>query len=155
MQYIPKLPVISRSVAMVLLILLVAGCSTTRKSVRSPEARLMESYNKWRGTPYRLGGNSLSGVDCSAFVQIVMRDQFGVQLPRTTDQQLRTGQRVRKNRLRTGDLIYFRTSRTTLHVGIMLDKQRFIHASTSSGVMISSINERYWNRRYIGGRRVI
>lgn len=155
MQYKPKLPDISRSVAMVLLIILVAGCSSTRKSTRSPEARLMESYNKWKGTPYRLGGNSLSGVDCSAFVQIVMRDQFGVQLPRTTDQQLRTGQRVRKNRLRTGDLIYFRTSRTTLHVGIMVDRQRFMHASTSSGVMISSINERYWSRRYIGGRRVI
>jgi murein DD-endopeptidase / murein LD-carboxypeptidase len=155
MLQLPKLPEYSRSVAVVMLVLFVAGCTSTRKSTKSPEARLMESYNTWKGTPYRLGGNSLSGVDCSAFVQIVMRDQFGVQLPRTTDQQLRTGRRVRKNSLRTGDLIYFRTSRTTLHVGIMLDKNRFMHASTSSGVMISSLNERYWNRRYIGGRRVI
>lgn len=138
----------------VLLMVFLAGCSSSRRIAISPETRLMQSYDQWKGTPYRLGGMTRSGVDCSAFVQIVMRDQFRIDLPRTTDQQMRTGRRVRRGSLNVGDLVFFRTGRSTLHVGIMLDRNRFMHASTSQGVMISSLNERYWSQRYIRGRRL-
>jgi cell wall-associated NlpC family hydrolase len=138
----------------VLLMIFIVGCSSSRRVAISPEARLMQSYEQWKGTPYRLGGTTRSGVDCSAFVQIVMRDQFRIDLPRTTDQQLRTGRRVRRGSLNVGDLVFFRTGRSTLHVGIMLDRNRFMHASTSQGVMISSLNERYWSQRFIRGRRL-
>ncbi len=84
-----------------------------------------------------------------------MRDQFGIKLPRTTEEQLRFGKRVRMNRMRVGDLVFFRTGRKTLHVGIMVDNIQFMHASTSQGVMVSSLREDYWRRRFIRGNRVI
>jgi cell wall-associated NlpC family hydrolase len=135
--------------------LLLGACSGTRKSARSPEARLMQAFEQWKGTPYVLGGSSRSGVDCSAFVQIVMRQQLGVDVPRTTREQMNTGSRVRRSRLKTGDLVFFQTGRNTFHVGIMLDGHRFLHASTSQGPMISSLSENYWSRRYLRSRRVM
>lgn len=148
-------PTLFRLLSLTLLLVFIASCGSSRRAARSPEARLMASYEQWKGTPYRLGGTTRAGVDCSAFVQIVMRDQFRVTLPRTTDLQMNAGNRVRRRSLRTGDLVFFRTGRTTLHVGIMLDNKRFMHASTSRGVMISSLDEQYWSRRYLRGRRVI
>lgn len=139
----------------VLLASIFAGCAASRVSQNPVQSKLQESYNQWKGTPYRIGGMTQSGVDCSAFVLIVMRDQFGVRLPRTTEEQLRFGQRVRMNRMRVGDLVFFRTSGKTLHVGIMVDNVQFMHASTSQGVMVSSLNEVYWRRRYIRSNRVI
>jgi cell wall-associated NlpC family hydrolase len=144
-----------RLLVLLMVLVIVSSCAGPRQSARSPQAKLMESYEQWKGTPYRLGGTTRSGVDCSAFVQIVMRQQFRVDLPRTTEQQLTVGSRVRKSSLRTGDLVFFQTGRRTLHVGIMLDNNRFMHASTSSGVMISSLNERYWSSRYLRARRVM
>ncbi|MCC5926642.1 MAG: C40 family peptidase [Bacteroidetes bacterium] len=143
-----------------ILVILVAavileGCSSTRKAMRSPEARLMEMHDRWQGVPYVLGGTTRNGVDCSAFVMIVMREQFGINLPRTTREQMRVGVRVRQSRLRVGDLVFFQTGRSTFHVGIMLDNKRFLHASTSRGPMISSLDERYWSQRYLRARRVM
>lgn len=136
-------------------LLILEGCSSTRKASRSPEARLMEMHDRWQGVPYVLGGTSRSGVDCSAFVMIVMREQFGINLPRTTREQMQVGVNVRRSRLRVGDLVFFQTGRTTFHVGIMLDNKRFLHASTSRGPMISSLDERYWSQRYLRARRVM
>ncbi|KPP96093.1 MAG: lipoprotein Spr [Bacteroidetes bacterium HLUCCA01] len=144
-----------RTVAVMLLLVLIGSCASSRKSARSVESRLMEMHDRWQGTPYVLGGTSRSGVDCSAFVMIVMREQFGINLPRTTREQMRTGTRVRKSRLRAGDMVFFRTGRNTYHVGIMLDGDRFLHASTSRGPMVSRLDERYWSRRYLRSRRIM
>lgn len=134
---------------------LLSGCAASRVSQNPVQSRLQESYNQWKGTPYLLGGMTQSGVDCSAFVLIVMRDKFGVRMPRTTEQQLKYGKRVRMNRMRVGDLVFFRTGRKTLHVGIMVDNLQFMHASTSQGVMVSSLREEYWRKRFIRGNRVL
>lgn len=134
---------------------LLSGCAASRVNQNPVQSKLQQSYNQWKGTPYRLGGMTQSGVDCSAFVLIVMRDQFGVKLPRSTEEQLRFGKQVRMNRMRVGDLVFFRTSGKTLHVGIMVDNVQFMHASTSQGVMVSSLREDYWRRRYIRSNRVI
>lgn len=141
--------------ALVIVSSLFSGCAASRTVQNPVQSRLQDSYNQWKGTPYRIGGMTQSGVDCSAFVLIVMRDQFGVRLPRTTEEQLRFGKRVRKNRMQTGDLVFFQTGRKVLHVGIMVDNVRFMHASTSQGVMVSSLNEDYWKRRYIRSNRVL
>lgn len=119
------------------------------------ESTLMQAYREWKGTPYELGGADRNGVDCSRFVQIVFDDYFGRNLPPNTWTQMEAGQSIRRGSLRTGDLVFFRTGRQTLHVGIITDGDEFMHASTSSGVMISSLSETYWSSRYLASRRVM
>ncbi len=113
------------------------------------------AYNDWKGIPYMLGGSSYNGVDCSALMQIVYEDYFGLELPRLTSDQMKTGKKVKLNQIRTGDMVFFKTGRKTLHVGIIVEGDRFLHASTSSGVMISSLSENYWKSRYLEARRVL
>lgn len=115
----------------------------------------MQAYRDWKGTPYVLGGSSKSGVDCSQLVNIIFDNYFGIDLPANTRSQLNAGTGVRRLSLQTGDLVFFRTGRRTLHVGIMVNKSEFLHASTSSGVMISELKSSYWTNRYLAARRVM
>ncbi len=131
----------------------IASCGTPR-GVAGPEGRLVQQYQKWEGTPYRLGGDTRSGIDCSAFVQIVMRDAFGIDLPRTTREQMQIGRRISPRSVQLGDLVFFQTGRTTYHVGIMMRGDFFMHASTSRGVTIDRLGEPYWQQRMIQVRRV-
>lgn len=119
------------------------------------EKQLQKAHHDWKGTPYLLGGKSTTGIDCSAFTQIVFRDYFGREIPRDTRRQLFAGSGVRRKFVQTGDLIFFKTGRKSFHVGIAVGNGDFLHASQSSGVMISSIYERYWATRYFGARRVL
>lgn len=129
-----------------------ASVSTDRSSVTE---QLYSAHSEWEGTPYVLGGSGMNGIDCSALTQNVLRDFFGVQIPRHTSEQLQAGKSVRRQAIRPGDLIFFRTGRDLLHVGIALENGDFFHASVSQGVMISNLSERYWGGRYIGARRVL
>lgn len=132
---------------------MITACGSPRGAV-NPEARLLNQFQKWEGAPYRLGGSNRNGIDCSAFVQIVMDDALGITLPRTTREQLKFGQKVRPASARLGDLVFFRTGRTTYHVGIILRRDFFMHASTSRGVTIDRLGESYWQERIIQIRRV-
>ena len=116
---------------------------------------LNQAHNDWKGTPYILGGSGIGGVDCSSFTQIVFSDYFGVELPRNTRQQINEGMSVRRNYMRAGDLVFFKTGRNLLHVGIVMDGDRFLHASVSSGVMISNLSQRYWATKYLATRRIL
>lgn len=124
-------------------------------SYNEARSTLMQAYREWKGTPYVLGGASASGVDCSSFVRIVFENYFGLELPSNTRTQLNAGSGIRRLSLRTGDLVFFRTGRKTLHVGIITEGKDFLHASTSKGVMISSLKEYYWSSRYLAARRVL
>ena len=117
--------------------------------------QLHSAHREWEGTPYRLGGTGMNGIDCSALTQIVYRDFFGEDLPRNTRKQLGEGSGVRRSSIRPGDLIFFRTSRNVLHVGIAMEGGDFLHASVSNGVMISNLSEPYWAGKYLGTRRVL
>ncbi|MEH0834989.1 bifunctional murein DD-endopeptidase/murein LD-carboxypeptidase [Pectobacterium cacticida] len=119
------------------------------------KSKLLSQYASWKGVRYRLGGDSRRGIDCSAFVQRTFREQFGIDLPRSTYEQQETGQKIQRSKLRVGDLVLFRTGSTGRHVGIYLGNDQFVHASTSNGVMISKITETYWSKRYQEGRRVL
>ncbi|OON37067.1 bifunctional murein DD-endopeptidase/murein LD-carboxypeptidase [Izhakiella australiensis] len=119
------------------------------------KSRLMDQYASWKGVRYRLGGDSKRGIDCSAFVQTTFRDQFGLSLPRSTSEQRGSGRSIQRSKLRPGDLVLFRAGSTGRHVGIYLGNDNFVHASTSSGVMISSMNDSYWKNRYREARRVL
>lgn len=111
-------------------------------------------YQSWKGTPYRLGGDSRQGIDCSAFVQVGYRQVFDRLLPRTTREQAMQGRKVSLERARQGDLVFFKTGRTLRHVGIYLGNQQFLHASTSRGVVISSLDTPYWRRAFWQVRRL-
>ena len=115
-----------------------------RWSVTDVKSRLMDQYASWKGVRYRLGGSTRKGIDCSAFVQRTFREQFGLELPRSTSEQQETGKSISRAQLRTGDLVLFRAGSTGRHVGIYLGNNQFVHASTSSGVTISSMDEPYW-----------
>ncbi len=115
---------------------------------------LREQADDWRGVPYRLGGTDRRGVDCSAFVQITFQSQLGVDVPRTTAELAREGRRVPRGDLAPGDLVFFKTGFRQRHVGIYMGADRFLHASTSRGVMTSSLNNVYWRRHFWKARRL-
>ncbi|MGL4859042.1 MAG: bifunctional murein DD-endopeptidase/murein LD-carboxypeptidase [Enterobacteriaceae bacterium] len=119
------------------------------------KSKLLNQYASWKGVRYRLGGSSKKGIDCSAFVQVTFREQFGMDLPRSTSGQTTEGKQISRSKLRPGDLVMFRAGSTGKHVGIYLGNDKFVHASTQKGVMISSLNENYWNNRFKQARRVL
>ena len=119
------------------------------------KSRIMDQYADWKGVRYRMGGDTKRGIDCSAFVQRTFREQFGLDLPRSTSEQQDAGLKVSRNKLRPGDLVLFHSGSTGRHAGIYLGNNNFVHASTSSGVMISSLNDSYWKNRYREARRVL
>jgi len=110
--------------------------------------RLYLHYQQWQGVPYRLGGESRSGIDCSALVKTIYQSAFDVSLPRSTDIQAKLGNKIGKHELRAGDLVFFKTGKRTRHVGIYLENRKFLHASTSVGVTISHMENAYWRSRY-------
>lgn len=154
--------------ALLILSFLITSCGVVERSAQPVERstvsqssqnsvidQLNEAHLEWKGTPYILGGSGVGGIDCSAFTQIVFENYFGIELPRNTRQQLQEGQSIRRNYIRPGDLIFFRTGRTLLHVGVAMENGDFVHASVSSGVMVSNIKQEYWATRYLGSRRIL
>ena len=119
--------------------------------------QLIEFLERWYGTPYRLGGVDKAGVDCSAFVQVLMASMYGIPLPRTSSAQFQNCKRISKKELLEGDLVFFRTQRkkSVSHVGVYLRNNKFVHASTTSGVMISDLKDQYFSSTFVGAGRVI
>ncbi|MDO6564594.1 NlpC/P60 family protein [Amphritea sp. 1_MG-2023] len=146
-----------------------AGCSlgpiaSNRDAMASPmaseihtqiRARLLQQHHEWQGVPYRLGGSDKRGVDCSAFTQLALRQQLGIAIPRTTQQQAVVGRRVTTEAWLPGDLLFYRSRFKVRHVGIYIGQGEFLHASTSRGVMISRIDNPYWRASFWQARRLI
>jgi cell wall-associated NlpC family hydrolase len=105
------------------------------------------------GVPYSFGGTSTAGFDCSGFVQHVFA-LLGISLPRTADAQYDVGRRA-VGGPHPGDLVFFDTYGGVSHVGIYLGQGKFVHASSSHGVMVSRLSESYWAARYVGAKRLI
>lgn len=117
--------------------------------------RIAAAAVNYKGVPYKFGGVTPSGFDCSGFVWYIFNQQ-GKNLPRTADVQYKIGKPVFINDLRRGDLVFFTTYEPgASHCGIYLENGNFIHASSSRGVMISKLSDYYWKPRYLGARRVI
>ncbi len=115
---------------------------------------LFAQYDEWQGVPYRPGGQSKRGVDCSGFVQLTFRERFGLQLPRDTRGQSTLGAPISNRGLQPGDLLFFKTGRRSQHVGIFIQDGQFLHASTSKGVIISDMENPYWQQTYWQSRRL-
>ncbi|MCE2504218.1 MAG: C40 family peptidase [Chlorobi bacterium] len=109
----------------------------------------------WLGTPYLYGGISKKGTDCSGFVYNVFA-VADVQLPRTSRDQSTVGAMINDERIQPGDLVFFNTTGDGVsHVGIAIGNDKFIHASTSKGVIISSLEEEYYRKRFLFARRLL
>ncbi len=118
---------------------------------------LAQAIDDLKNTPYIFGGsNPKKGLDCSSFVQYVYK-KFGIELPRTARLQFKVGIPVKKEDLKIGDLVFFRTyAPYASHVGIYIGNGKFIHFSSFyKGLSISSLNHPYFKRRYLGARRVL
>lgn len=122
---------------------------------------LLEEAKTYLGTPYRYGGTTRRGIDCSAFVLSVFGAAAGVSLPRVAASQAKEGEDIAKQDLKKGDLLFFSKGSRISHVGIVEDVTedgdiKFIHAATSKGVMISSLNDSsYWSSKYRYAKRII
>ncbi|RYY38899.1 MAG: hypothetical protein EOO08_12515 [Chitinophagaceae bacterium] len=119
-----------------------------------PQLPLMVLIDDWWGTRYRLGGNDRNGIDCSGFTSMLYHQFFGMQLPRTSREQFQAARSVPLSELREGDLVFFTSGTNISHVGFYLQNNKFVHASTSEGVTISDLNDRYWQARFAGAGRM-
>ncbi|MBA5245796.1 C40 family peptidase [Marnyiella aurantia] len=130
------------------------------KTTREVE-ELLKDAEKYLGAPYKYAGNTSSGFDCSGLVCKVF-DENSMKLPRRSEDQGKEGKEVDISKVQPGDLLFFATSGGSRisHVGIVHrilndGEINFIHSSTSKGVIISSLNEKYWNQAYLFARRVL
>jgi lipoprotein Spr len=115
---------------------------------------LYDFYAKWEGVRYKLGGESMTGIDCSAFIQKAFEEKLALEMPRTTLLQAKVGKEVNKNELELGDLVFFKTGKSK-HVGIYMENGKFMHASTSNGVTISDLDNSYFAKNYWKAQRII
>lgn len=117
---------------------------------------LMDKIMDWLGTPYRFGGNTDRAIDCSGWTQKVFVETAGIMIPRTAREQVNVGRKINRQNLEFGDMVFFHTysRRFASHVGIYLGDDLFAHASSRSGVTVSSLNSTYYKKRFIGGRRL-
>jgi len=120
------------------------------------ERRLFRQIEAYLGVRYRWGGTSASGMDCSGFVRVVYKNAANLVLPHSSRKMYGRGQHISVSNLQFGDLVFFENieSKGVSHVGIYVGDEKFAHASTSRGVVISSLGEKYYRVRYAGARRV-
>ena len=121
---------------------------------------ILSEASTYLGTPYRFGGSTRNGIDCSAFVLNVYGESTGLDWPRVAAEQAEVGEKVDLQELQKGDLVFFAHGRRISHVGIVQEitengEVKFIHAATSKGVMISSLSDSYWAPKYRFAKRVL
>lgn len=133
--------------------LLISGTSSEIRTVKLQNA-LLKSFENWKGTRYAFGGDSSRGIDCSALTRRVYREVFSFELPRVTKDQIKVGRHVSRNNLKPGDILYFRPDGKYNHTAVYLGNSLFINASSSKGVILSSLEHSYWSKYFVHGVRV-
>ncbi len=116
---------------------------------------LYSFIDEWWATRYRFGGTTKKGIDCSAYTGTLLREVFGLAVPRTARAQYGICEKISREDLQEGDLVFFNTRGGVSHVGVYLGNNYFTHSSCSHGVTISSLDENYYSKRFISGGRVI
>ena len=117
--------------------------------------KLIAEAHKVIGTPYRAGGTTPKGFDCSYFF-VCITNKVGVSLPRSSEAMYKKGKPVSLKQLAPGDLLFFKTSKHKgiSHVAIYIGNGRMIHATSSKGVKVDSIHQSYWKQRFVGAKRL-
>jgi len=126
----------------------------TKNNSYSSDSQLIKQAKNYLGTPYKWGGTTKDGIDCSAFVQNVYKS-IGINLPRTSKQQYKYIANNRVNSKQTGDLVFFKKGREISHVAIYIGDNKIIHASSKKGVIIQDLDNYYLQKRYYTTCRVI
>ena len=124
-----------------------AVLGVSANELQNPE--LYAYIDDWMGVPHRSGGTSHKGLDCSAFVGLVMRDVYGKEVPRVSTDIAEHIKRKYERQLREGDLVFFSFGRRNIdHVGIYLHNHKFVHVSTSKGVIISDLRDSWYYKYF-------
>ena len=157
---------------LLLMLLVLAGCGSSNRVADHSSKSTHYSKNKtvdpivdhaisFEGTPYRFGGTTKKGMDCSGLIYVSYL-QSDIELPRVSSDMAKRGKSIDLAEVRKGDLIFFSTSkkgRGINHVGLVVERKggqiRFIHSTTSRGVIVSSMDENYWRKAFVQARKVI
>jgi lipoprotein Spr len=129
------------------------------KITQKDNLKLYNASSKWLGTPYKTGGNTKKGIDCSGFAGIIYKEVYKKPLHRSSADIFKKDiAKVQRSELSEGDLVFFKTNRgdknTPSHVGIYLKEGKFVHASVSKGVMVNSLDEPYYKKTWVSGGKV-
>lgn len=127
--------------------------SRIKSSENELQRKLLKSYANWKGTKYQLGGDSKEGIDCSGLTRRIYREVYGIELPRRTYEQMKIGSRIERQNLKLGNIVYFKPEGTGSHTAVYLGETLFINASTAKGVVISTLENTYWNKYFEFGIR--
>ncbi len=128
--------------------------TASEKRTAAAEKKLLVSYSKWKDTKYAWGGDSKKGIDCSALTRRIYREVYGHELPRVSTQQAQTGKKVSSKNLKAGDIVFFKPEGRTNHTAVYVGNSLFINASSSKGVVMSSLKSPYWGKYFKYGVRV-
>ena len=121
-------------------------------------ARFIRAAQAYRGVPYRYGGLDRRGLDCSGLVFLGFRDSLNVEVPRRAEDLFHWTERVEKDRIQPGDLVFFRQNGRIFHVGIYIGEGWFFHSASSgpkTGALYSRLDETFWSRSYAGAGRAL
>jgi cell wall-associated NlpC family hydrolase len=143
--------------SVLILLFLMSSCGSSKKATRviTIQDKLEIEYQKYKGIPFKYGGTTKRGFDCSGFVNAVYFNAFNIDLPRTTTLMSKQGEKKSKSNLKPGDLVFFRPSRKYMHMGIYVGDGQFMHSSTSKGIIKSKLNNLYWKNKYRFSRRIL
>ncbi len=137
------------------------GCKSKKISKDNPAFKVIATAKSYQGTPYKYGGTTRAGMDCSALVYHAYYS-IGINMPRTSNDQSQLGEKVPFKDIRDGDLLFFATTKKknqVTHSGIVTEVQiseiRFIHSSTSLGVTEDYLSSKYWTNAFLFARRML
>ena len=135
--------------------------SSSYSKASSPTEQIIQYAVSFEGTRYRFGGTSKAGMDCSGLVYVSFKEA-DLELPRVSRDMAKQGRSVPLTKAQPGDLLFFSTSkkgRGINHVGLIVEREggdiQFIHSTTSRGVIISSLDEKYWKNAFVQARKMI
>ena len=118
--------------------------------INPARSRIVNVAKSTLGTPYKWGGNTRRGFDCSGLVKYVHKQALGINVPRTTAQQRDSSRTINYAQLQPGDMLFFKTGAKTNHVGVYIGNRKFIHApSSGKRVTVASMDSSYWHKRFV------
>lgn len=124
--------------------------------IGNEDTKFLSNAIDWLGVPYKYGGCTKEGTDCSCFVITFYKDVYGINLPRKSEDMLAKSTVIDRENLTTGDLLFFKIAGDKVsHVAIYVSKGNFIHATTSKGVMINNLEENYYKKYYYKAGRYL